>query len=167
MADTLPPLDRIQPCLLDRLTDEAPDKKEESRTQRIISLQRYRAAVLPDLDGLFTAIGHYPGEEIGRQRFEDFAEAYWSVINFGLRQYYGWLAPDVAEIERQIHQAVTVFEPRINRYTLQVRVILDRHLLSIELSGELWANPLPERLFVKTQLDLESNHCVTREAGHG
>jgi hypothetical protein len=35
------------------------------------------------------------------------------------------------------------------------------------MSGELWANPIPEKLFIKTQLDLESSHCITREAGHG
>ena len=167
MTDGNTPLDRIQPCLLDRLTDEAPDKKEESRLQRIISLQRYRAGVLRDLQWLFNAIGHYPDEKVGQQKFDDFPEAFRSVINFGLRQYYGWLAPDVEEIEKQVYDAVTLFEPRINRHTLQVRVSIDRNLLSIEMSGELWANPLPEKLFVKTQLDLESSYSVTREAGHG
>ncbi|MBV9490185.1 MAG: GPW/gp25 family protein, partial [Verrucomicrobia bacterium] len=122
MTNATAPLDRIQPCLLDRVTDEAPDRKEESRTQRVISLQRYRAGVLRDLDWLFNAIGHYPNEQVGAHEFEDFPEAYRSVINFGLRQYYGWLAPDVEEIEKQVYDAVTLFEPRINRHTLQVRV---------------------------------------------
>jgi type VI secretion system protein ImpF len=167
MSDVIAPLERIQPCLLDRLTDDAPDKKEESRMQRVVSLQRYRAGVLRDLEWLFNAIGHYPDEQVGRQKFSDFPEAYRSVVNFGLRQVYGWLAPDVAEIEKEVYDAVTLFEPRINRQTLQVRAAIDRHLLSIEMSGELWANPIPERLFIKTQLDLESSHCITREAGHG
>lgn len=167
MTDGTAPLDRIQPCLLDRLTDDAPDKKEESRAQRVISLQRYRAGVLRDLEWLFNAIGHYPHEKVGRHKFEDFPEAYRSVVNFGVRQFYGWLAPDVDEIEKQVHDAVILFEPRINRQTLQVHVTIDRHLLSIEVSGELWAHPIPEKLFVKTQLDLESSFCVTREAGHG
>src|SRR4051794_9610100 len=105
MTDGTAPLDRIQPCLLDRLTDDAPDKKEESRAQRVISLQRYRAGVLRDLEWLFNAIGHYPDEKVGRHKFEDFPEAYRSVINFGVRQFYGWLAPDVDEIEKQVHDA--------------------------------------------------------------
>ena len=29
--DDLAPLERLQPCLLDRLTDDEPEKKEESR----------------------------------------------------------------------------------------------------------------------------------------
>ena len=38
MADVITPLDKLQPCLLDRLTDDEPGKREESRSQRIISL---------------------------------------------------------------------------------------------------------------------------------
>ena len=167
MADVTAPLERIQPCLLDRLTDEAPDKKEESRLQRVISLQRYRAGVLRDLEWLFNAVGHYPDEQVGAQKFSDFPEAYRSVVNFGLRQVYGRLAPNVAEIEKEVYEAITRFEPRISRATLHVRVTLDRQLLSIEMSGELWANPIPEKLFIKTQLDLESSYSTTREAPHG
>jgi predicted component of type VI protein secretion system len=46
-------------------------------------------------------------------------------------------------------------------------VTIERNILSIELTGELWVNPLPEKLFIKTELDLESSACTTREAGHG
>jgi type VI secretion system protein ImpF len=53
MTEGLTPLDRLQPCLLDRLTDDQPEKHEESRTQRIVSLQRYKAGVLRDLEWLF------------------------------------------------------------------------------------------------------------------
>ena len=44
---------------------------------------------------------------------------------------------------------------------------LDRNFLSIDVTGELWINPLPEKLFVKTLLDLESSQCSLREAVHG
>jgi type VI secretion system protein ImpF len=92
MANGIPPLDRLQPCLLDRLTDDEPARREESRNQRIISLQRYKAGVLRDLDWLFNAIGHFPDEQVGELTFADFEEAYRSVLNFGLRQLYGRLA---------------------------------------------------------------------------
>jgi len=59
------------------------------------------------------------------------------------------------------------FEPRINRKTLKVKVELDRNFLAIDLTGELWVNPLPEKLFIKTQLDLEASHCIVRDAVHG
>jgi hypothetical protein len=48
-----------------------------------------------------------------------------------------------------------------------VNVQIERNILSIELTGELWVNPLPEKLFIKTELDLESSACSTKEAGHG
>jgi type VI secretion system protein ImpF len=167
MADVIPPLDRLQPCLLDRLTDDEPAKREESRNQRIVSLQRYKAGVLRDLDWLFNASGHFPEEEVGELTFADFEEAFRSVLNFGIRQLYGRLAPDIDEIEKQLVDAITVFEPRINRNTLKVKATLDRQLLSFDITGELWVYPIPERLFIRTQLDLESSQCSTKEFTHG
>ena len=35
MADPLPPQERLQPALLDRLTDDEPDKKVEPREARV------------------------------------------------------------------------------------------------------------------------------------
>ena len=167
MAEAITPLDKLQPCLLDRLTDDEPDKREESRVQRIVSLQRYKAGVLRDLEWLFNSIGHFPDEKVGELTFGDYEEVFRSVVNFGVRQLYGRLAPDVDEIEKQLYDALIVFEPRINRRTLRVKVALDRNILSIEVIGELWVNPLPEKLFVKTELDLESSGCSVREVGHG
>jgi len=167
MAEGTIPLDRLQPCLLDRLTDDEPGTREESRNQRIVSLQRYKAGVLRDLEWLFNSIGHYPDEAVGEVTFVDYKEAYRSVINFGIRQLYGRLAPDIEEIEKQLFDALVTFEPRINRHTLKVRVHIERNILSIELTGELWVNPLPEKLFIKTVLDLESSTSSTKEAGHG
>ena len=167
MAEGLTPLEKIQPCLLERLTDDEPGKREESRNQRIVSLQRYKAGVLRDLDWLFNSIGHFPDERVGEVTFAEYEGAFHSVINFGIRQLYGRLAPDIGEIENQLFDALITFEPRINRRTLKVEVKIERNILSIELTGELWVNPLPEKLFIKTELDLESSECHTKEAGHG
>ena len=51
----LTPLERLQPALLDRLSDDAPQVKVESREARVISRQRFRQAVLRDLAWLFNA----------------------------------------------------------------------------------------------------------------
>jgi type VI secretion system protein ImpF len=167
MAEGLTPLDKLQPCLLDRLTDDDPDKKEESRSQRVVSVQRYRAGVLRDLEWLFNSIGHQPDERAGDLTFSDYEEAYRSVLNFGVRQLYGRLAPDVEEIEKQLHDALVIFEPRINRRTLTIKAVIKQQILSIEVTGELWVYPIPEKLFIQTQLDLESSQCSVREGGHG
>ena len=51
----LTPLERLQPALLDRLTDEEPEEKQESREHRVMSKSRLRQAVLRDLAWLFNA----------------------------------------------------------------------------------------------------------------
>jgi type VI secretion system protein ImpF len=51
----LTPKDRLQPSLLDRLTDEEPDQPQESREKRVLSLNRLRESVLRDLAWLFNA----------------------------------------------------------------------------------------------------------------
>ena len=55
MAEPLTPQDRLQPALLDRLTDDEPDKKLEPREHRVLSKSRLRQAVLRDLAWLFNA----------------------------------------------------------------------------------------------------------------
>ena len=50
-----PPQDRLQPALLDRLTDNEPDKKVEPREARVLSKRRMRESVLRDLAWLFNA----------------------------------------------------------------------------------------------------------------
>ena len=47
MAD--PASERLQPSLLDRLTDNEPAKKEESRAQRVLSMKKLREGVVRDL----------------------------------------------------------------------------------------------------------------------
>jgi type VI secretion system protein ImpF len=163
----LTPLEKLQPCLLDRLTDEEPSRTEESRNQRIVSIQRYRRGVLRDLEWLFNASAHLPVEGKEEFRLGDYPEACRSVINFGTRQLCGLIAPDMAELEREMSEAIQVFEPRIIGHTLNIRASLKRNIVAFELSGELWATPVPEKLFVKTIIDLETGQCNIGDGVHG
>jgi type VI secretion system protein ImpF len=45
--------ERLQPSLLDRLTDEEPGSEAESRERRVLSLRALRNGVLRDLAWLF------------------------------------------------------------------------------------------------------------------
>lgn len=166
MAESTP-LERLQPCLLDRLTDDEPDKTEESRNQRVISQARYKRGVLRDLEWLFNASAHLPEEGRRKFRLSDYPQACRSVINFGTRQLCGTLAPNMDELERELAEAVRLFEPRIINHTLNVKATVARHLVTIEMSGELWANPVSEKLFIKTTLDLETGQCSLGDGGHG
>jgi len=163
----LPPIERLQPCLLDRLTDDAPYEREESRAQRVISHQRYRRGVLRDLEWLFNASGYLRVEGAEPFNLRDFPEAWRSVINFGTRQLAGMHLPDLMRLKEEVAEAVAIFEPRITARTLTVRASMDRNLVSFEIEGDLWANPLPEHLHLKTTLDLESGQSVLGDATNG
>ena len=155
----LTPQERLQPALLDRLTDEEPDKKQEPRERRVMSRAHLRRAVLRDLAWLFNAT-----------RLEatvDFAgapHAQRSVINFGLPALSGKAASsvDVAELERSIRQALTDFEPRILPETLHVEALLEQtsldhhNVIGVKIACELWAQPVPLEMLLRTEIDLET-----------
>lgn len=161
----LAPLDRLQPCLLDRLTDEQSDLQVESRAQRVVSLTRFREGVLRDLRWLFNSQRHREQEGLG-----EFPQVDKSVFNFGLRDFAGLLSEggDVREVEKEITETLLFFEPRIIRRTLQVKVFREDstgpqrnpHQISLQISADLWAQPLPEKFFAKTMIDLETGNCV-------
>lgn len=166
MAD-LTPKDRLQPSLLDRLTDDEPDKKQESREKRVLSANRLRECVLRDLGWLLNSV-RMPSSE-GMERYPFAAH---SVINFGLPPLSGNVVSglDIKELESIMLQAIRDFEPRILRNSLKVRVILAKDLmahntLSFEIKGDLWAQPLPLQLYLKTEIDLENGLVRVEEAG--
>ena len=159
MADHLTPQDRLQPALLDRLTDEEPEKTVETREQRVLSRNRMRQAVLRDLAWLFNATRIESGTSLAKTPY-----ARRSVINFGLPSLSGQTAStiEITDLERAIRQAILDFEPRILPETLQVRALvevsaLDHHnVIGVEIQGDLWAQPVPLELLVRTEIDLET-----------
>jgi type VI secretion system protein ImpF len=158
MPDHLPPQDQLQPALLDRLTDDEPDKKLEPRLHRVISKRRLREAVLRDLAWLFNTTRLDAGMDPASLPL-----ARKSVINYGLPALAGQTAStiEVPDLERAITQAILDFEPRILPESLHVRALeiagLDHHnVIGVEISGHLWAQPLPLELLVRTEIDLET-----------
>jgi type VI secretion system protein ImpF len=159
VADHLAPQDRLQPALIDRLTDDEPDKKVEPPERRVLSRSRLRQAVLRDLEWLFNAVRLESGTNL-----TPLPHARRSVVNFGLPALSGQTAStlEVADLEKAVRQAITDFEPRILPGTLQVRAVvemstLDHHnVVGIEIQGQLWAQPVPLELLLRTEIDLET-----------
>ena len=150
--------ERLQPCLLDRLTDLEPGNKEESRFNRVISMARYFNEVLRDIRWLLGTSKHLESENL-----KEFPSAAVSGLNFGIRSLSGLSAGslDVRELEREVAEAIAAFEPRINPRSLKVKFHQElwKHSaneLTFEIEGDLWAYPAPERLLIKTKLDLET-----------
>jgi type VI secretion system protein ImpF len=165
----LTPTERLQPCLLDRLTDEHPESVKESRDFRVVSLRRYRAAVLRDLDWLLNTGCHSSAENLS-----EFGEVARSVLNYGIPDMCGLTASGlrIEEFERARLEAVRSFEPRILPGTLSIQVNVgyahsDHNAISFEIRGDLWAQPTPDPLYVRTEVDLETGECHVRDRPNG
>ena len=112
------PRDRLQPALLDRITDDARET-DAVDDQRVMTKAQLRQAVLRDLNWLFNAVQPLGAAATPYPGVAD------SVLNFGLPPLSGQLASkiDVSVLERAIRQAILRFEPRILRETLEVRAV--------------------------------------------
>lgn len=168
MADLLP-LDRLQPALLDRLQDDAPDKRAEAKEARVLTRNQLRDAVLRDLTWLLNAMRPPAGECIAA-----WPEVENSVVNYGMPCFSGETASslDITDLERAIRDSLLRFEPRIIPGTLQVITeqqenILDWHnVIGVRIAAQIWAQPVPLELLLRTQLDLESGLVEVRDLGN-
>jgi type VI secretion system protein ImpF len=166
MAD-LTQKDRLQPSLLDRLTDNDPDRRQESRETRVLSPSRLRESVRRDLAWLFNTT-HLEST----QSLDDYPAVAHSVVNFGMPDMAGRTVSGVnsALLEQAIRRAILDFEPRLVATTLRVRLAVnDKHMshnaMAFDIEAELWAQPLPLRLFLRTAVDLEDGTIEVRDAG--
>jgi type VI secretion system protein ImpF len=156
---------RLQPALLDRLTDDEPEQRQETESLRVMSKTQLRQAVLRDLGALFNAV-----QPLGVEA-EPYPLLAESVLNFGLPSLSGQLASklDIGGLENAIRQAILRFEPRILADTLQVTAleasnVLDTHnVIEFEIRGHLWSQPVPLEILLRTQLDLEAGQIEMRD----
>jgi type VI secretion system protein ImpF len=150
----LTPRERLQPSLLDRLADDKPAEKVESREQRVLSFSRLRQSVIRDLEWLLNT-----GCLETAQNLDAYPDVKQSVLNYGMPDLTGTTISnaDKTILERLIRQAILSFEPRILKHSLKVRskATGKHNTIVFEIEGELWAQPLPERLYLRTILDLE------------
>jgi len=161
--------DRINPSLLDRLTDEAPGSAASARAAQFVTLSELRQSVLRDLNWLFNAV-----RPLRREEVEANPQVGNSVINYGLPALSGVSASslDLVQLERALRQAIVDFEPRILPDSVSVKAMieesLDQHnVVSLHIEGLLWAQPVPIELLLRTRLDLESGQNRVDETTPG
>ncbi len=150
--------ERLQPSLLDRLTDDSPTERNESRDARVLSLKKLRECVLRDLTWLLNTENFESVVEL-----ESVAAVKSSVLNFGIPTVAGLTASglELTKLERQVRNAIIAFEPRLLKDKLTVEALLSdeemsRNTLVFDINGELWAQPVPLRMHLRTELDLET-----------
>jgi len=163
MAELLP-TERLQPSLLDRLCDDDSASLQESREQRVLSIRRLRQSVLRDIAWLLNAVSL---EAV--QSLDNYPEAAKSVINYGIPDLSGHNLShsDIGLIEKRIRKAILDFEPRILPNTLNIKVIstdsYNHNAMNFDIEGDLWMQPVPLRLYLKTQLDLETGSVMVTD----
>ena len=155
--------DRLYPSLLDRLTDDDPSKLTEPRDNRSTTLQRLRDNVLRDLNWLFNATQSsidFDGDPLLGG----------SVINYGLPPLAGRPASqyDLGELARVLREVILRYEPRILAHTLKVTAEANKgdthNVLGFRIEGQLWSQPIPLEIFMRTEIDLESGMTQVLEA---
>jgi type VI secretion system protein ImpF len=159
---------RLQPSLLDRLTDEHPQRRSEPLESRVMSGEGLRASVLRELRWLFNAAGQPRDIDAGRHPY---ASA--SVLNYGLPNFVGSFAVsvDVPRLHAAIRQAIVRFEPRILPSSIEIEPAsgeqADASLKQIALviRALLSFQPAPLAIVLHTQVDLEDGSVTVNEAG--
>jgi type VI secretion system protein ImpF len=166
MAD-LTQKERLQPSLLDRLTDNDPEKKQESRDTRVLSPSKLRDCVRRDLAWLLNTT-HVQAT----QALDDYPLVAHSVLNFGMPDLAGRTTSgvDTSVLEQSIRRAILDFEPRLVAKSLRVKLFVEErqmnhNAMSFDIEAELWAQPLPLRLFLRTAVDLESGTVEVTDLG--
>lgn len=163
----LTPLERLQPSLLDRLTDFDPNALTEGRDQRVMPLRRLKESVLRDLGWLLNSTN-----ASGQMSADELPEVVRSTLNFGIPDLAGVTssAINADSLAQSVKEAVLVFEPRILKDTLHVTLNvnateMNHNTLSMQIEGELWAVPVPLHLLVNASLDLETGTFTVVDQG--
>ncbi len=155
----LAPRERLQPSLLDRLTDSEPEKGVESRERRVLSLRTLHQSVLRDLALLLnTTRLFYTGENT-----KSYPEVVSSVVNYGMPDIAGASIAGIKMkvLEETIKKAIIDFEPRLIAGTVSVKATsriqegVHYNKIAFDIEADMWALPYPERLYLKTELDTE------------
>lgn len=159
--------DRLQPALLDRLTDDAPRRRAESQRGMLTHAQ-LRIAVLRDLNWLLNTVSIESSHDLGHC---DHVRS--STLNFGVRALAGKRMSEVdwVDLECAIKNAIIHFEPRILADTVVVRCMTDsdvlehHNILSFKIKGLLWCVPYPQEFLFRTVMDLENGHMDLSDMG--
>ena len=158
--------ERLQPSLLDRLTDDAPTVLTEPREARVLTKGQLRTAVLRDLAALMNAICMGAGEDLSA-----YPEVERSVLNYGMPAFAGETAStlDVHDLEEGIRSAILRFEPRVLPNSLLVEAMATdnglgwHNVVSVRISAQVWAQPVPLELLLRTEVDLETGQVALAE----
>lgn len=167
--------ERLQPSLLDRLTDHEPGSAKEPLEARVLNKKQLREAVLRDLSWLFNATSQEPDPRSpDRERvmlWRELPDACRSVVNFGIPSLAGttWSTLEFPALEQAIRRCILRFEPRIDEKTLEVKITNDLSTglrptsLRLVIRGQLWNQPVPLELLLSADVDVDTGQTAVRD----
>lgn len=147
--------ERLQPSLLDRLTDKEPGEKTERRDDRVIDLRQLRDIIQRDLVWLLNTSDN--SSLIDPERYPHAAK---SVLNFGIQEVAGDFstAERASNIRRSIAEAIRNYEPRIHPGSVDVQLRLGQDerqtLVTFDIRADMWAQPMPMELYLRSEVDV-------------
>lgn len=148
-------MERLQPSLLDRLTDPDSSTLSEARDARVIDLRQLRQIIERDLSWLLNT--NNQDTMIDATRYPNASK---SVLNFGLRDVAGdYSTVERAElIRKSILRAIEMFEPRIRKGSILVDFREGERnretVISFDIRADMWAQPVPLELYLRTEVDV-------------
>jgi type VI secretion system protein ImpF len=158
--------ERLQPSLLDRLTDLEPAERKESSSQQSMSQTQFKEAVIRDLGWLLNSVALDVCVNL-----EKYPEVRRSVLNYGLPDMSGHTSSnvDVRTMENSIRAAIHQFEPRIIKNSLKVKIHtnpdeMSHNSLIFEIAGAVFGQPSPFQVVLKSELDLECGEFKLKES---
>jgi type VI secretion system protein ImpF len=96
---------------------------------------------------------------------DEFPEVRRSVVNFGVPSFSGRSARDFDRdmLAKEIRAVLTTFEPRLSENATKVTVTLGEKIagLRIEIDAVLIMTPIPERLRLRTTINLDNGAALT------
>lgn len=137
----------------------------ESAEQRSIAVRRLREYVCRDLASLLNC-----GSLDASIDLTDFPHVQRSVVNYGMPSLAGRMARTVeAEgISSKIEAAITNFEPRLSRVRVTPELGDDgseTHVLAFRIEAQLWGQPVPQHLVLRTSIDVDSGDVSIADSG--
>ncbi|MGC1506787.1 MAG: type VI secretion system baseplate subunit TssE [Sulfitobacter sp.] len=159
--------ERLQPSLLDRLTDEEPTQKQESRAHRAIDITRLREIIKRDLSWLLNT-NSLGAKILDPERYPNAAK---SVLNYGVREVAGEYSTSVrAElIRKSILNAISVHEPRIIMGSTAVELRTEQAKgetqIAFDIHADMWAQPVPLELYLRSKVDVTTGEISLDRVG--
>jgi type VI secretion system protein ImpF len=136
----------------------------ESADRRSVSMRRLREYVCRDLAALLNC-----GSLDASVDLSAFPQVQRSVLNYGMPSLAGRGARnvDAQVIAERIAASIAQFEPRLSRVRVTPEVANDgaeTHLLAFRIEAELWGQPAPLQLVLRTSIDVDSGDVKLTES---